>query len=54
MMDAENLTDASHPHPFKKELTGLLPECWFFSSSYCLKDASASLATETLDTKMVH
>ena len=50
MMDAENLTDRSHPHPFKIELTGLLLEGWIFASSKCLKDPSAGLAAVALDT----
>ena len=50
MMDAENPTDRSHPHPFEIELTGLLLEGWIFASSYCLKDPSAGLATVALDT----
>ena len=33
VMDAENPTDGSHPHPFKIEWTGLLLENWIFASS---------------------
>ncbi len=33
VMDAENPTDGSHPHPFEIELTGLLLEGWIFASS---------------------
>ncbi len=50
MMDVENSADRSHPHPFEIELTGLPLEGWIFSSSYCLKDPSAGLATVALDT----
>ena len=50
MMDAENPTDSSHPHPFWIERTGLLLEGWTFALSYYLKDPSAGLATVALDT----
>ena len=50
MMDAENSADSSHSHPFEIELTGRLLEVSIFASSYCLKDPSADLATEALDT----
>ena len=50
MMDAENPTDSSHPHPFEIELTGLLLEGWIFATPERLKDSSAGLATVALDT----
>ena len=50
VMNAENPTDRSHPHPFEIELTGLLLEGWIFATPERLKDSSAGLATVALDT----